>query len=127
MKQISIQTTSPTPIYQQIYDQISSQILNGDLKPDSALPSIRGMAKELRVSIITIKKTWEILERNDFIYTLSGKGSYVQKNTKHKLESKKIDTIKKSLQQSINLSHKMDISKKQLLDILAKLYDMSSE
>lgn len=125
MKQISIQTTSQTPIYQQIFDQLSSQILNGDLKPDTPLPSIRGMAKELRVSIITIKKTWELLERNDFIYTLSGKGSYVQRNTKDKLETKKIDTIKKSLQQSIDLSHKMDISKQQLLDILSDLYNKS--
>ena len=59
MENIVIRTTSQTPIYQQLFDQVAAQILNGDLKADTALPSIRGMAKELRVSIITIKKTWE--------------------------------------------------------------------
>ena len=96
MKNIVVRTTSQIPIYQQLYDQISSQILNGDLKSDSLLPSIRGMAKELRVSIITIKKTWELLERNEYIYTIKGKGSYVKKNTKASLDKKKFDTIKKS-------------------------------
>ena len=69
MKNIVVRTTSQTPIYKQLYDQISSQIINGDLKSDDALPSMRTIAKEIRVSIITIKKTWEMLERNGFIYT----------------------------------------------------------
>ena len=54
MENIVIRTTSQTPIYQQLYDQIASQIIHGDLTPDSPLPSIRAMARELRVSIITI-------------------------------------------------------------------------
>ena len=95
MKNIILRTTSQTPIYQQLYDQISSQILNGDLTSDSPLPSIRSMAKELRVSIITIKKTWELLEQNGYIYTMAGKGSYVKKNTQSTLDKKRIQTIKK--------------------------------
>jgi GntR family transcriptional regulator len=123
MKNIVVRTTSQIPIYQQLYDQISSQILNGDLKSDSLLPSIRGMAKELRVSIITIKKTWELLERNEYIYTIKGKGSYVKKNTKASLDKKKLDTIKKSLKGDISLYKTMGITKEELIDLIKELYE----
>lgn len=123
MKNVVVRTTSQVPIYQQLYDQISSQILNGDLQSDSILPSIRGMAKELRVSIITIKKTWELLERNDYIYTVKGKGSYVKKNSKATLEKKKIHTIKNSLQEDISLYKSMGITKVELIDLITELYE----
>lgn len=122
MKNVTVRTTSQTPIYQQLYDQISSQILNGDLASDSLLPSLRVMAKELRVSIITIKKTWELLERNGFIYTVKGKGSYVERNTKAGLEKKKIDTIKKSLKDDISLYKTMGITKEELIELITELY-----
>jgi len=123
MESIVIRTTSQTPIYQQLYDQISSQIINGDLKPDSPLPSIRAMAREIRVSIITIKKTWVLLEQNDYIYTIVGKGSYVKKSTQSTLNKKKIEAVKKTLNETILLSKQMDISKEQLLEIVNNLYD----
>jgi GntR family transcriptional regulator len=122
MKNVVVRTTSQTPIYQQLYDQISSQILNGDLVSDSLLPSIRVMAKELRVSIITIKKTWELLERNGYIYTVKGKGSYVEKSTKASLDKKKIDTIKKSLKEDISLYKTMGITKEELIELITELY-----
>ncbi len=123
MKNIVVRTTLQTPIYRQLYDQVSSQILNGDLISNSLLPSIRVMAKELRVSIITIKKTWELLEHNGYIYTIKGKGSYVKKNTKASLEKKKILTIKKSLEEDISLYKSMGISKEDLFDVITELYD----
>jgi len=123
MKNVVVRTTSQVPIYQQLYDQISSQILNGDLQSDSLLPSIRGMAKELRVSIITIKKTWELLERNEYIYTVKGKGSYVKKNTKAKLDKKKIDIIRNSLKEEISLYKSMGVSKEELIQLVTKLYE----
>ena len=123
MKNIIVRNTSQTPIYQQLYDQISSQIITGDLKADDILPSMRTIAKELRVSIITIKKTWELLERNDFIYTVKGKGSYVMKNSQSKLNKKKHDTIKEMLKESIELSKDYDISKDDLINIIHDLYD----
>jgi GntR family transcriptional regulator len=122
MKNVVVRTTSQIPIYQQLYDQISSQILNGDLASDSLLPSIRVMAKELRVSIITIKKTWELLERNGYIYTVKGKGSYVEKSTKASLDKKKIDTIKKSLKEDISLYKTMGITKEELIELITELY-----
>lgn len=123
MRNIVVRTTSQTPIYQQLYEQISSQILNGDLVSDSLLPSIRVMAKELRVSIITIKKTWELLERDDYIYTIRGKGSYVKKNTQASLDKKKINAIKSSLKEDIALYKSMGISKDELLELIKELYE----
>ena len=123
MKNIVIRTTSQTPIYKQLYDQISSSIIAGELKADESLPSIRGFAKEIRVSIITVKKVWELLETNGYIYTVKGKGSYVKKNTKSSLNKKKTETIKQILQESLELCREYQISKNELLDIVDQLYD----
>ena len=123
MEVLTIRTTSQTPIYQQLFEQISMQILNGELESDTPLPSIRAMAKELRVSIITIKKTWELLERDNFIYTVAGKGSYVEKNSKKFLEKRKLKTVKEALKQNIELSKQMHISKDELIKIIIELYE----
>ena len=123
MNNIAVRTNSQDPIYQQLYEQISSQILHGDLTSDTLLPSIRKMAMEIRVSIITIKKTWELLEQNGYIYTIAGKGSYVQKNTKASLDKKKLLTIKKAVKENITLCKSIGISKQVLLDIVEELYD----
>ena len=74
---IIISNTSDKPIYQQIYEQISAQIIKGELESNFWLPSIRTIAKELRISVITVKKAWEELERMGFIYTMAGKGCFV--------------------------------------------------
>lgn len=71
---ILIDNKSGTPIYDQIYSQIKSQIISGALKQDELLPSIRGLAKDLRISFITTKRAYEELEREGFIYTLPAKG-----------------------------------------------------
>ena len=65
------------PIYDQIYSQIKAQIINGELKEDEALPSIRNLAKDLRISVITTKRAYDELEREGFIYTLPAKGCFV--------------------------------------------------
>jgi len=74
---IVIEGTSDKPIYQQLFEQISSQIIKGELESNYSLPPIRTAAKELRVSIITVKKAWEELERQGFIFTMAGKGCFV--------------------------------------------------
>ena len=74
---ILIDNKSGIPIYDQIYSQIKSQIISGALKQDELLPSIRGLAKDLRISFITTKRAYEELEREGFIYTLPAKGCYV--------------------------------------------------
>ena len=74
---IFIDNRNTTPIYDQIYAQIKAQIMSGALGEDAALPSIRNLAKDLRISVITTKRAYEELEKDGFIYTLAGKGSFV--------------------------------------------------
>ncbi|WP_141545509.1 GntR family transcriptional regulator, partial [Bacillus thuringiensis] len=75
--QITITNTSKEPIYEQISAQIKKLILLGDLKQGDALPSMRQLAKDLRISIITTKRAYEELEKDGFIYSIVGKGSFV--------------------------------------------------
>lgn len=75
---IIITNQSDRPIYEQIMDQIKAQIMNGELKEGDALPSMRLLAKELRISIITTKRAYEELEREGYIESYTGKGSYVK-------------------------------------------------
>ena len=72
-----IDNRSGSPIYDQIYTQIKNQIISGELEADQALPSIRNLAKDLRISVITTKRAYEELEREGFIYTLPAKGCFV--------------------------------------------------
>ncbi|QMS85301.1 GntR family transcriptional regulator [Candidatus Xianfuyuplasma coldseepsis] len=123
MKNIIVRNTSQTPIYQQLYEQISSQIINGDIAGDEVLPSMRTIAKELRVSIITIKKTWELLEQGGFIYTVKGKGSYVKENSQQKLKEKKIDAVKSLLQDSLVTCKEYGLSTTELIAIVTTMYD----
>ena len=74
--QLMIRNNTAAPIYQQIYQQIKEQIINGTLEEDTMLPSIRSLAKELRISIITTKRAYEELERDGFVYTIAGKGVF---------------------------------------------------
>lgn len=75
---IIITNNSESPIYEQIYDQIKAMILSGELKEGDALPSMRLLAKELRISIITTKRAYEELEREGYIESFTGKGSFVR-------------------------------------------------
>ena len=74
---VLIDNKSGTPIYDQIYSQIKSQIISGALVEDELLPSIRNLAKDLRISFITTKRAYEELEKEGFIYTVQGKGCFV--------------------------------------------------
>lgn len=122
MNNITISNKSNKPIYQQIYDQISTQIILKQLKADSQLPSIRLAARELRVSIITIKKTWELLEQNKFIYTIPGKGAFVNTNSDSFLLDKKNQKVEDLLNEVITESKLVGITIEELKDLLDILY-----
>lgn len=79
---IIIDNKSGVPIYDQIYSQIKAQIIGDALRQDEALPSIRSLAKDLRISVITTKRAYDELEAEGFIYTLPGKGSFVAPKTR---------------------------------------------
>ena len=72
-----INNSSQTPIYEQIVDQVKEQIIRGNLKKGNALPSVRAMAKELRISALTVKKAYDALEQEGYVVTVHGKGSYI--------------------------------------------------
>ena len=87
---IVIHNSSMQPIYEQIVDQIKCGIMNGDLSSGENLPSVRSLAKELRVSALTVKKSYDVLEQEGFVVTVHGKGSYVASaNQNLLLEEKK--------------------------------------
>lgn len=122
MKSVQITNGSNIPIYQQLYEQIAMQIYKGDMKEDSMIPSIRKTAKELRVSVITIKKAWEMLEANGLIYTVPGKGSYVAAASKTDLKKKRESYVVDLLGSNIDQVKKLGYSKEEIIDIINKIY-----
>ena len=125
MRGISISNTSSKPIYQQLFEQISSQILNGELKRDFNLPPIRTAAKELRISIITVKKAWEELERAGLIYSVAGKGCFISDLTNNELGNKKNEIIMKQMAKDLKFYKNLGISKDEIVELVGKYYDQN--
>ena len=108
------------PIYSQIYSQISSQILNGTLQAGTQLPSIRTIANELRISVIPVKMAWEELDRNGFIQTITGKGTFVaqisflelQKKANLQIEELAKEVIKKANDIAVSIDDLFECCKK---------------
>ena len=94
---IYIISDSALPLYEQIVSQIKEQVLQGKLEQGSALPSIRMMAKELKVSIITVKRAYEELENEGFIETVPGKGNYVSMKNKARLRELQISQLEEQI------------------------------
>lgn len=92
------------PIYDQIYSQIKAQIINGELKEDEALPSIRNLAKDLRISVITTKRAYDELEREGFIYTLPAKGCFVAPKNVELLREESLKKIEEYMQKIAQLA-----------------------
>lgn len=107
---IIINNTSGTPIYDQIYSQIKAQIINGSLKEDEMLPSIRSLAKDLHISFITTKRAYEELERDGFIYTVPGKGCFVAKRNNELLREEMLKEIEEHLAKVIELASSCSLS-----------------
>lgn len=122
---ILISSSSSEPIYRQITNQIKNSILNGDLLPNELLPSIRKLASELKVSIITTKRAYEELENDGLIETIKGKGCYVSTFNKEDLYKSKLDTIKKHLSSAIEESKSLNLSIEEIKMLLEELYSKS--
>ena len=115
---ILIDNKSGTPIYDQIYTQIKNQILSGALEPDSALPSIRALAKDLRISFITTKRAYEELERDGFLYTIPAKGCYVAPKNVELLREENLKKIEGHFSQILSLAASCNLSKADLQEML---------
>lgn len=121
--QITIRNTSKEPIYEQISAQIKKLILLGDLKQGDALPSMRQLAKDLRVSIITTKRAYEELEKDGFINSIVGRGSFVAEQNIETMKEEKLKTVEEKLCEAIQNSKQMDVSLNELKEMLTILYE----
>lgn len=122
---ILIDNKSGAPIYEQIYTQIKNQIISGDLKEDEALPSIRNLAKDLRISVITTKRAYDELEREGFIYTLPAKGCFVARKNVELLREETLKQIENHMQKIAQLAAACKLSQEELLDLFRFILEES--
>lgn len=120
---IIITGDSVVPLYEQIENQLKEQILQGKLEQGSSLPSIRMMAKELKVSIITVKRAYEELEQEGFIETAPGKGSFVSMANKERLMEIRMSQLEDQLAEVIATAKGMDMSLEELQERVQLIYE----
>jgi GntR family transcriptional regulator len=120
---IIISNSSDKPIYDQIVEQIKNLIINGDLKEAELLPSIRNLAKELQISVITTKRAYEELEREGYIVSVPGKGSFVSAQNKELLKEARIRIVEEKLAEAVSAAKTIDISMEELQEMLKILYE----
>ncbi len=119
---ISISNSAGQPIYDQIVTQIKSKIISGELREGDALPSMRLLAKELRISVITTKRAYEELEREGFIVSLTGKGSFVAEKNVEFIREEQLRKVEEHLNQAVELSRTCGITLEELCQTLTVLY-----
>ncbi len=115
---ILIDNHSGTPIYDQITEQIRAQIINGTLQENQALPSIRGLAKDLHISFITTKRAYEELEKEGFIYTVPGKGCYVSAKNTELIKEANLKKIEEYMDEITKLAVSCNLSRNELIEML---------
>lgn len=115
---ILIDNKSGSPIYDQIYTQIKNQIISGALKENDMLPSIRGLAKDLRISFITTKRAYDELERDGFIYTVQAKGSYVAPRNLELLREEHLKRIEEHISEIIKLAASCNLSAEDIMEMI---------
>ena len=115
---IQINNSSDEPIYLQIKNQIKAQIISGDLKVGEQLPSIRFLAKEIRVSMLTAKRAFDELELDGFINSVQGKGNFVAAQNKELIREEYLKKIESKLQEVVELSEIADVSSDELIKML---------
>ena len=120
---INISNTSTIPLYEQIQTQIKSQILNGSLQAGDGLPSIWNLVKELKVSIITTKRAYEELEKDGFIETVIGKGTFVSNQNTERLKEITLYNLENKLEEIIKQAKSAGITLEEGLEIFKSIYE----
>ena len=115
--QLYIDNRSGAPIYDQIYSQIKDAILSGQVTEGEALPSIRALAKDLRISVITTKRAYDELENEGFIYTLPGKGCFVAERSTELLREENLRKIESHMQEIRRLANACRLTERELDDM----------
>ena len=124
---IQIKNSSNDPIYLQIKNQIRDAILNGELEADELLPSIRFLAKELRVSVITTKRAYDELEKDGFIHSVHGKGSFVAPQNLDLIKERFLKKIEANITEILRYAKLADISHDELIEMIKTLEDENAE
>ena len=119
---ILISNSSPVALYEQIETQIKNQILNGNLKPGNPLPSIRSLAKELKVSIIPSKRAYEELEKEGFIETVVGKGTFVSHSNSERLREAAMAEMEDKLEAVIISAKSLGLTLDECIEIFKSIY-----
>ena len=122
---VLIDNKNGVPIYEQIYIQIKNQIIAGELASNEMLPSIRGLAKDLRISFITTKRAYDELEKDGFIYTIQGKGCYVAPKNTELLREENLKKIEEYMEQILKLAAACNLSREELMDMMTLMMEES--
>ena len=120
---ILISNSCGRPIYQQIYDQVKNAILSGELREGDMLPSIRALAKDLRISVITTKRAYEELEQGGYIYTAAGKGCFVSQKSSGMVYEEHLKKIEEHMGEIARLAGSSGITEGQLIEMYRVLQE----
>ena len=120
---IIISNSGNLPIYEQITNQIKDMIMRGELRGGEALPSMRALAKDLHISVITTKRAYEELERSGFIHTVVGRGSFVSDANTEVMKEEQYRKIEETLTEGVRLAKQSGISSEELQEILRMVYE----
>ena len=120
---ILISYTTDKPLYQQIEEQIKDAIFKGELKEGDALPSIRGFANDLKVSVLTIRRVYDELEAEGFVTSQVGIGTFISAGNLELLRDSKRRLVEQKMQDMIMSAKTLEISKQELMDMMDILYD----
>ncbi|MEA5026056.1 MAG: GntR family transcriptional regulator [Erysipelotrichaceae bacterium] len=119
---IIISNSNDVPIYEQIFSQIKDAIISGELISGELLPSIRALAKELRISVITTKRAYEELERSGFIMTAPGKGCFVAGINRELMKEEVLQKVELYLNNAVSLAKRANLSRPEVIELLNYLY-----
>ena len=121
--ELIIRNTTNQPIYDQIYSQIKAQIIAGKLSPGEALPSIRALAKDLRISVITTKRAYDELEADGFLYTVAGKGCFVAEKNLELVREGRLKELEAHLAAAAELAGSCGLTSEEVLETLRTLLE----
>lgn len=120
---IIVSNSATEPIYQQIASQIRAQILSGELREGDPLPSIRTLARDLRISVITTRRAYEELERDGFVDTVTGKGTFVARQSEEYLAEMRLRRVEERLEEAVSEARMLSIPLSRLREMLEILYE----
>jgi len=123
---ILISTLSQTPIYEQIQNQIKEMVLSGRIESNEQLPSIRLMAKDLKVGIITVKRAYEELEKDGIVVNLQGRGCFVAEIDRGKVKEIHLGILKERLREIKDFADTSNISQKEMVEVINEIYGGST-